>query len=591
MSNAIMRKTVHVDVIIPVHNASETIEETVQSVFRQSIPEEWGNYPNWIDPKDSKKTSLSVLDSYKRHSLNDEIETIYINICCYDDGSTDDSWNILKRLQKTHEQKRSQTNHYYTNDTQNKFIIHMMIASNESGIAQGAGSARNRAVALHKRLQVKEEVSSSSSHQRYLCFIDSDDIMHEHRVAHQLAVMLAMPIEEQNATLLGCTFDRIPQDSTWHYTKWANSLSDDRLSLERYREVTVIQPTWFMTRSRFEMLGGYIESSQGVQSYSSSDNIGVYKLIHSEYETIQTLRLAEDLRFFHAHLSFPYCNPSSNHEPICTIHGSNKRIQAVSSSSPSGTIKLVRTSPPLMTYRHREGQSQSSSTSRKLLLHLRAKAFMDTVVRNNNQWLFDPNKENVANGFVIWGAGRDGKDFFKSLSHNDKHHVRCFVDVDEKKIHSGYYMVPFQNDNDRPNSSSSSITSQFKIPILHYSMLIKDETLRHQVQHEYLHGDMNSVKTSSLFGSITKCKPEINHDTSVELEEPPNKKTKHQGRLTLKKKLHAISKRDEENHKLMELLPTLSVVVCVAMYRSNGTLESNVKSIGRQEGVDLWHFS
>jgi hypothetical protein len=32
-------------------------------------------------------------------------------------------------------------------------------------------------------------------------------------------------------------------------------------------------------------------------------------------------------------------------------------------------------------------------------------------------------------------------------------------------------------------------------------------------------------------------------------------------------------------------------VVCVAMYRTGGALEHNVKSIGRTEGVDLWHFS
>ena len=35
----------------------------------------------------------------------------------------------------------------------------------------------------------------------------------------------------------------------------------------------------------------------------------------------------------------------------------------------------------------------------------------------------------------------------------------------------------------------------------------------------------------------------------------------------------------------------LPVVVCVAMYRTNGALESNVASIGRVEGKDLWHIS
>ena len=38
-------------------------------------------------------------------------------------------------------------------------------------------------------------------------------------------------------------------------------------------------------------------------------------------------------------------------------------------------------------------------------------------------------------------------------------------------------------------------------------------------------------------------------------------------------------------------LATLPVVVCVAMYRTHGILEKNVKSIGRIEGKNLWHFS
>ena len=35
----------------------------------------------------------------------------------------------------------------------------------------------------------------------------------------------------------------------------------------------------------------------------------------------------------------------------------------------------------------------------------------------------------------------------------------------------------------------------------------------------------------------------------------------------------------------------LPVVVCVAMYRTNGVLEKNCSMIGRNEGEDLWHFS
>jgi hypothetical protein len=39
-----------------------------------------------------------------------------------------------------------------------------------------------------------------------------------------------------------------------------------------------------------------------------------------------------------------------------------------------------------------------------------------------------------------------------------------------------------------------------------------------------------------------------------------------------------------------EELTTLPVVVCVAMYRTSGAMESNVASIGRIEGENLWHI-
>ena len=35
----------------------------------------------------------------------------------------------------------------------------------------------------------------------------------------------------------------------------------------------------------------------------------------------------------------------------------------------------------------------------------------------------------------------------------------------------------------------------------------------------------------------------------------------------------------------------MPAVVCVAMYCTNGLLESDAKFFGRTEGVDLWHFS
>ena len=76
----------------------------------------------------------------------------------------------------------------------------------------------------------------------YLCLLDSDYIMHSHRLAHQIAVLNSLPPSQRLLTLLGYTFDRIPADSTWHCTKGANSLTDEQLALEG--EGIVLQPTW-----------------------------------------------------------------------------------------------------------------------------------------------------------------------------------------------------------------------------------------------------------------------------------------------------------------------------------------------------------
>ena len=53
----------------------------------------------------------------------------------------------------------------------------------------------------------------------------------------------------------------------------------------------------------------------------------------------------------------------------------------------------------------------------------------------------------------------------------------------------------------------------------------------------------------------------------------------------------ALSSVPKQANKIPDLLMTLPVVVCVAMYHLNGALEANVNLIGRTEGVDLWHFS
>ena len=465
-----MSSSIEVDVIIPVHNASATIVETVASAMAQSLDE------------------------------------VCLHVCCYDDGSTDDSWKLLQGL---HQKYANSTTSTTTTTKQ------LWIARGEQ--SRGAGYARNRAAAMRK-LPTTTATDDDSVQQRFLCMLDSDDTMDAHRVARQLEYLLQLPCDQRRRTIVGCTFQRDPPDATWHYAAWANGLTEERLRLERFREVTVVQPTWMMARERFVELGGYVEVPAASSNETVADVIRSRKatssalcLIHPIYDTRESLRIAEDLRFFHAHM----------HQ--------------------DGLLHLLRSTPPLVTYRHRGGHSQSAGTPRKLLLHLRALAFERCVLQAQNE---------LWKRLCVWGAGRDGKDFVKALHPDVQKRIYCLAEVDAKKIDSGYYV---------------NRELGLKIPIVHFSLLAADETVRRE------------LAANCAFGRIDKSKHgDVKRNSSA--APPPVKKQKlyslhHPGDLDL------------------ELLPHLPVVVCVAMYRTNGALERNVSSIGRKEGHNLWHFS
>jgi glycosyltransferase involved in cell wall biosynthesis len=448
------KQTIYVDVLVPVHNASATIEETVGSAMKQMIP-------------------LHLQAFYSTRRLN-------VAVCCFDDGSTDDSWCVLEALKVKYGNE--------TTSLSSEFTSTLMIQSSKR--SRGAAVARNRAAQMRDK----------KSDDHVLVWLDSDDTMHPHRIPEQVHALLQA--EDGNRLLLGSQFDRDPPDSTWHYAQWANTLTEERLMMEQYREVTVLQPTWCMMRSRFEALGGYIETKTG-QSFDAN---GILQLVHKD-ETEEKLRLAEDLRFIHAHL-----------------HA-------------DGLLRIVP--KKLVVYRHRVGQSQSAQTPRKLLLQLRALAFEVNVLSNWER-------------FVVWGAGRDGKDFLKALSKAARNKVVCMADVDHKKIEAGYY---YNNE------------MGIQIPVVHFSLLAKDSKVRDELQEAYY------TNVDSVQGRIKKCKPHC--ATTAPIEPPPRKKFKVCNAPGL----------------ILSQISELPVVVCVAMYRTNGVLERNVASIDRKEGHDLWHFS
>ena len=434
--------------------------------------------------------------------------------------------------------------------------------------------ARNRAiemnnVALRERKSSDgEQNTKDGSKLKFLCLLDSDDIMQKHRIIEQvLFMMYKVDDENRNRTILGSTFDRDPPDSTWHYSKWANGLSDERLLLERYREITILQPTWFMPLAVWSRVGGYIEAPPHDSNETASDVLSRYEtsglsskdsyLIHPKHDTLQTLKLAEDLRFFHSHLQ---------------LNGTLRCHR-------SALATIEEKSFPLVTYRHVEGdQSQSFRTSRKLLLQLRALAFQKSVIRASPSWDTEERR------FAIWGCGRDGKEFFKALDPDIQERVYCFVDVDAKKLNAGYYVDTtahrdaIQKDKDATGTKKRKQKNKArKIPIVHFSFLIGDPLEQEAVRSEWISNCATGDK--AILGSIDKSKNGV-----LAKDVPPKKKLKVDAppKTTIKLQNQGL------DHHVLSRIP---VVVCVAMYRTNGVLESNVSKIGRTEGEDLWHFS
>jgi len=57
---------------------------------------------------------------------------------------------------------------------------------------------------------------------------------------------------------VGCRFRREPEGSTERYTEWLNSLSIEGLTLQRFRELTIIAPTWAMRREVLDKVGPFL---------------------------------------------------------------------------------------------------------------------------------------------------------------------------------------------------------------------------------------------------------------------------------------------------------------------------------------------
>lgn len=175
-----------------------------------------------IPAHNAAPTLAETLDSVVQQDYAGHIE-----ISVYDDCSSDQTLDVLKAFAASNQNDRLKIK-WQSGD---EF---------STSHAHGPSFGRNRAIA--------------NCSGEYLCFLDADDIALPHRVRTQLTAALAEP-----EAILGGRYSRIPEGSTPTYTQWANSLTQDEVYTQCWRECTLVQPTWFMHRRVFERLGGYDE--------------------------------------------------------------------------------------------------------------------------------------------------------------------------------------------------------------------------------------------------------------------------------------------------------------------------------------------
>lgn len=185
--------------------------------------------------------------------LNDSLESILnqqfphsqLEVSLFEDLSSDNSWDLMVEWEARFCQAGIRT------------VLGRNVASQPQ--QRGCGYARNQAI--------------EQSTGEWLCFMDADDVSTPNRVSLQLEEALRVQVP----CIVGSGFTRMPVSATPRFTEWHSSLQGDALMLQRFKEVTIIQPSWFMHRTVFQAMGGFETSWPG----TPEDMIFFYRWIES----------------------------------------------------------------------------------------------------------------------------------------------------------------------------------------------------------------------------------------------------------------------------------------------------------------------
>ncbi|EGC40144.1 hypothetical protein DICPUDRAFT_146960 [Dictyostelium purpureum] len=439
-------------------NASKFLDETLFSIVLQTYR---GPLELSIFDDASTDTSIEVvlkwLPVFK-----------YFNICLVlssGKGSETHHHNMKEYIEIIEEFKKkyniSTKEEVTTKDEEEKEIVTLL-----SG---GVGYARNQAIKY--------------SHGEYLCILDADDVMFRERVESQY-----QECKKDLDCIVGSNFIRIPEGSSARYTDWCNRLSDEQLFLHQYREVSIIQPTWFYHRTLFLKNGEYIEAlklnenindnnnnSNNINNNNnetdnkkfyimgSNDNCLQYKhknqdkhiekYKESQKKLIKDISssgakaIPEDLIFFNRHLDKGGKLRKAKIESIVNISSNQEKEKTEQDDATENEdeqcngnkkLKIIK-NEPLLVYRYHEN-NLSSQIHKHMLMKVRIEYLERRVL---SKW----------SSFTIWGAGKDGKKFFTLLSDSSKKKVTAFCDVDKNKIGQKY----------------NAAYTPYSVPIIHFS--------------------------------------------------------------------------------------------------------------------------
>eukprot|EP00049_Salpingoeca_infusionum_P013537 m.252533 g.252533 ORF g.252533 m.252533 type:complete len:479 (-) comp15473_c4_seq1:82-1518(-) len=269
--------------------------------------------------------------------------------------------------------------------------------------ARGISVARNRAVA--------------TSRGKYLCFLDADDIMQPERVTRQVKA-----ISKQPDSIVGTQFTRVPEDSTPRYTRWANEMSDVQLVTHRFKDCTLIQPTWMLSRRMFDLLGGYplCEAAEDLRMLLKHYELFV-ELHGNGLTPVQFDSQLVKQHAAHDPVRFTPADASTQH------NSGGGKVQSRSELDAQYPSPFVLVREPLVIYRF-GFSSQTHRVSKELLREVRVEALCRQVLCHP-PW----NK-----GFAIWGAGKYGRALFRTLPKEFQTNVTAFFDIADKKVGTMY---------------------------------------------------------------------------------------------------------------------------------------------------------